>query len=139
MAKTDDTKSPTPDSAQSAPATPTYAALEQRVARLERDLSTSRGGSGPAEGGGDSVRYQLDRLNAIAIKYHNGDLMDYDRNALFLQGKVATGNPENIGPTPPRPDDSPPPSPVDPKVSFRGDQVTPAGEQAGALTPNLPV
>lgn len=138
MALKDD-KSPAPDASKSAAPAPDLAALEQRIARVERDLSTARGGSGPAEGGGDSVRYQLDRLNAIAIKYHNGDLMDYDRNSLFLQGRVATGNPENIGPTPPRRDDSEPPFPVDPKVSFRGDQVTPEGEASGALTPNLPV
>jgi len=136
--KNDDFK---PDAPKAAPdVAELVSRLQKRVNDLERRVGSHSDRGGATPDSGDTVGYQLDRLNAIAIKYHNGDLLDYDRNARFYRGEVVAGQPKNIGPPPPRRDGQPDPGPRDPRVTVRGDQVTPAGEAAGALdASNLPV
>src|SRR3954471_23659009 len=133
MADKNDAPSKAPGQVASSPAE-----LEKRIADLQRRVdqldNRVRGAADKPEGHDPaSVGYQLDRLTAIAIKYHHGDLLDYDRNAHFYAGNVTSGQPENIGPTPPRREPGDGPFPVDPRVTVRGDQVTEQGEAAGAL------
>jgi hypothetical protein len=135
MANRDDNPKPVPQG------TNDVAALAARVDQLERELASVRNARGVDRAGapeGAGLDYHIDRLNAMARKFHYGEMLDYDRNARFYLGHVTSGQPEGIGPNPPPADEQPRTEPFEPKVTVRGDQVTPPGESAGALDASRP-